>query len=296
MIPAWLQTEYPFAQNEILINHQNKQSLKMNYVDEYLGEGQRENAPTMIMVHGNPTWSFYYRNLVKTFAKDYRVIVPDHIGCGLSDKPQDYTYQLKDHIDNLEKLVNKLEINKAVFVVHDWGGAITFGLLERNPKLAEKIVILNTAAYRSDYIAPQINVCRIPFLGEKVIRGLNAFAWPATFMAVNKKMNKTVKKGFLLPYNNYKNRIATSRFVEDIPMGPKHPSYKTLEKIEKGLDKVECPKLILWGKKDFCFNDYFLNRWKEIYPEAKVIEYNNAGHYVIEDETQDCIHQMRSFL
>ena len=250
---------------------------------------------TMIMIHGNPTWSYYYRNLVKEFSKDFRVVVPDHIGCGLSDKPQDYTYRLKDHIDNLHELINDLEISKAHLIVHDWGGAIGFGLMERNPKLAEKIVILNTAAYTCDYIPPQINICRTPFLGEKIIRGLNAFALPATFMAVNKKMRKSVKKGFLYPYNNYRNRIATSRFVQDIPMSSIHPSYGTLEKIEKNLKNIECPKLVLWGKKDFCFNDYFLNRWKLIYPEAKFVEYPEAGHYVIEDETVSCIKEIRDF-
>ena len=203
----------------------------MSFIDEKC-EGQASKK-TMIMIHGNPTWSYYYRNLVKEFSKDFRVVVPDHIGCGLSDKPQDYTYRLKDHIDNLHELINDLEISKAHLIVHDWGGAIGFGLMERNPKLAEKIVILNTAAYTCDYIPPQINICRTPFLGEKIIRGLNAFALPATFMAVNKKMRKSVKKGFLYPYNNYRNRIATSRFVQDIPMSSIHPSYGTLEKIEK---------------------------------------------------------------
>jgi pimeloyl-ACP methyl ester carboxylesterase len=291
VIPSWLKEEYPFEVKKLRMSSGHN----MSFVDQPCSDETITNPKVMIMVHGNPTWSYYYRNLIKEFSKDFRVIVPDHIGCGLSDKPQDYTYQLKDHIDNLEQLVKHLNISKAHFVVHDWGGAIGFGLIERNPELAEKIIILNTAAYTSDYIPPQINICRTPILGEKIIRGFNAFAWPATFMAVTKKMRKPVKRGFLYPYNNYRNRIATSRFVQDIPMSKNHPSYNTLEKIEKGLHKINCPKLVLWGKQDFCFNDYFLNRWKGIYPDARYVEYPDAGHYVIEDETKSCIKEIRDF-
>lgn len=283
---AWLQKHYPFESHFFDTN----EGHKIHFLDE--GQGKE----TFLMLHGNPTWSFYYRNLVKEFSKDNRVVVPDHLGCGLSDKPQHYEYTLDNHIKNVEALVKKLNLNKITLVVHDWGGAIGFGLATRNPDLIKQIVILNTAAYTSDYIAPQINICRTPVLGEKVIRTFNAFAWPATFMAVSKPLNREIKKGYLYPYNNYKNRIATARFVQDIPMNKSHRSFKTLEDIEKGLPQLKCPKLILWGKKDFCFNDYFLNRWKEIYPDAQVHEYQEAGHYILEDAKEDVIKEIHNFV
>lgn len=285
MRPDWLNEIYPFKSNFLKLDN----DLSMHYVDEGSGD-------PILMVHGNPTWSFYYRNLTKEFSTTNRVIVPDHIGCGLSDKPQDWDYILENHICNLEKLVLKLELKNIVLVVHDWGGAIGFGLLERHPELVKKIVILNTAAYTSEYIAPQINICRTPFFGEEVIRRFNAFAGPATFMAVTKKLDKDVKKGFLFPYNNYKNRIATAKFVTDIPMSKSHRSFETLDKIEKSLSQHKCPKLILWGRKDFCFNDYFLNKWQQIYPEANVKIFEDAGHYVIEDAKEEVIGEMRQFI
>jgi haloalkane dehalogenase len=261
----------------------------MHYLDEGSGE-------PMLMIHGNPTWSFYYRNLVAAFSVSNRVIVPDHIGCGLSDKPQDYEYILKHHIDNLEKLVLELKLRDFVLVVHDWGGPIGFGLIERHPDLVKKIVILNTAAYTSLVIAFQINMCRIPVLAEQVIRRLNGFAVMATYMAVAKKMSPEVRRGYLYPYDNYNNRIAIARFVADIPMNPKHRSYQTLKNIELSLAKHQCPCLIFWGKRDFCFHDYFLHRWMEIYPHAIIKTFESAGHYVLEDARDEIIKELKKFL
>ena len=91
-------------------------------------------------------------------------------------------------------------------------------------------------------------------------------------------------------------RIATAKFVTDIPMKKSHRSWTTLDNVEKGLSKITCPKLVLWGRKDFCFNDYFLNRWKDIYPEAKFKVFEEAGHYVIEDAGEEIIKEMRAFI
>ena len=263
--------------------------LSLHYLDEGKGD-------PILMLHGNPTWSFYYRNLVAEFSKSHRVIVPDHIGCGFSDKPQDYEYTLKQHIDNLEKLVLELKLKNFIMVAHDWGGAIGFGLIERHPERVKKIILLNTAAYTSDVIAFQINMCRIPVLAEQVIRRLNGFALTATYMAVAKKMSPEIRKGYLFPYDSYKNRIATAKFVADIPMNPKHRSYRTLKNIELSLPRHHCPVLILWGKKDFCFHDYFLNRWREIYPHAIVKTFENAGHYVLEDAGEEIIAELKKFI
>ncbi len=290
MKPAWLKELYPFESHFLTVENDGHKN-QLHFVDE----GQK-NADPILMVHGNPTWSFYYRDLIKEFSNTNRVIAPDHIGCGFSDKPQNFEYMLENHISNIESLVEHLKLKDITLVVHDWGGAIGFGLATRHPDLIKKIVILNTAAYTCDYIPPQINICRTPILGEAVIRSFNAFAGPATHMAVEKPLSKNVKKGYLLPYNNYKNRIATAKFVTDIPMKRSHRSWKTLENIENKLSELTCPKLVLWGRKDFCFNDYFLNRWKGIYPDAKYKVFEEAGHYVIEDAGKDLINEMRSFI
>jgi haloalkane dehalogenase len=284
VIPKSLKEEYPFAANTLKL----KSGHNLNYVDE--GEG-----PAIIMVHGNPTWSFYYRNLVKTLKSNYRVIVPDHIGCGLSDKPQDYTYRLEDHINNVNELIESLGLEKFSLVVHDWGGAIGFGVATQNPNAVEGIAALNTAAFRSKEIPKSINLCRIPFIGEKFVRMFNGFAYPATFMAVKTPLSKEVKRGFLLPYNNFRNRIATAKFVLDIPLSPNHESYETLKSVEEKLISLKCPIKLFWGEQDFCFTMNFHKRFKDFFPMAESKTYPYAGHYVLEDAKDEIMDDIKSF-
>jgi haloalkane dehalogenase len=248
------------------------------------------------MLHGNPTWSFFYRNLAKHFSKsNYRVIVPDHMGCGLSSKPQDYNYSLEKHVENIIKLVDELKLKNINLIVHDWGGAIGMGLATARPDLIKRIVIMNTAAFRSIEIPWRINVLRNP-IGEWFIRSFNGFAGPATIMAVTKKMKPEIKKGFVFPYNSYESRIATAKFVRDIPMDDQHPTYKTLNNIENKLKSLDKPVLILWGEQDFCFTMNFQKKWMEFFPQAKVKTYSDAGHYLTEDKPIEVQNEIETFL
>ena len=161
------------------------------------------------------------------------------------------------------------------------------GLATRRPKNLQKAVILNTAAFTSKLIPKTIGICKNPLFGEWLVRKFNAFAWPATFMATSIGLSKSAKAGYLLPYNNFENRIATARFVKDIPMNSSHPSWETLKDIENKLETLEGPKLILWGEKDFCFNMKFYDRWVSIFPTASKKVFKKAGHYVLEDAKEE---------
>jgi len=254
---------------------------RLSYLD--IGQG-----PVVVMLHGNPSWSFYYRKLALLLQEHYRVIVPDHLGCGLSDKPQDYPYHLENHIDNLEHLLDHLKVKDISLVVHDWGGAIGMGYAVRHHPKIKSLVILNTAAFRSSHIPWRIKICRTPLLGALLIRGLNAFAGAAVHMAVTKKMDAEVAQGFLKPYDSWKNRIATLRFVEDIPLSAKDYSWETIKGIEENLSLfTQTPMLIAWGGKDFCFNDHFYKEWQRRFPKAACHYYENAGHYVLEDAFEE---------
>jgi haloalkane dehalogenase len=248
----------------------------MNYVDE----GQ--SSETLLLVHGNPTWSFYWRELIAKKKDSHRVVAPDHIGMGLSDRPQDYAYRLDQHIDNLESLVLALDLKNITLVVHDWGGAIGMGVALKHPERFKSFVITNTAAFTDEHIPWRIGVCKNP-VGEWAIRKFNAFAWPATFMAVERPLTPLIKKGYLFPYGNYQDRIATAKFVRDIPMNKTHPSFQTLNQIGKALPGLIRPTTFVWGMKDFCFTPHFLRRWQQTYPHAKSIELTKVGHYVMED-------------
>lgn len=278
-----IKAQYPFKSNFLKIEGHN-----YHYLDEGTG-------PVIVMVHGNPTWSFYYRNLILGLKDKFRVIVPDHMGCGLSDKPEEYDYTLERRIADLNTLLHSLEVKEYHMVVHDWGGAIGFGNAVLNEGELKKVVILNTAAFLSKKIPFTINLLKNKIWGPFAVRALNGFCFPATFMTTEKKLKPEVKEAYLFPYNNYKNRIAVSEFVQDIPMKENHRSYPKLKEVESKLKTLNSEKLILWGGKDFCFNDHFYHRWKSIYPEASFKYFEDAGHYVLEDKPEECLKEIRSF-
>ncbi|MBF0198388.1 MAG: alpha/beta fold hydrolase [Planctomycetes bacterium] len=282
-----LNTElYPFESH--FIEHEG--GHQQHYIDEGPAsspkDAQQEESRCFLMVHGNPTWSFYFRNLVIGLRDRYRCVVPDHMGCGKSNKAQTYTYSLAQHIKNLEALVLKLDLKNITLVLHDWGGAIGMGLAKAQPERIKGIVVLNTAAFLSPLIPFRIRICRWPILGTFIIRALNGFAGPALSMAVAKdnQLPKDVAKALISPYDSWANRVAVNAFVKDIPLGPEHPSWQSLADIEASLSQFHhLPTLICWGAQDFCFNLHFLERWKEEFPQAKVNLYQDAGHYVLED-------------
>lgn len=278
---------YPFLSHTLQL-----EKLRYHYLDEGTG-----NEP-LLMLHGNPTWSFYYRNLILGLKDSYRCVVPDHMGMGRSEKPQNYPYTLSQHIDNLEKLVDHLKLDNITLVVHDWGGAIGMGFAVRQPERIKRLVIFNTAAFLSRKIPLSLRLCRLPGFGSVAIRGFNAFARGAIQWACKKqeRMTEEVRAGYLEPYDNYANRVATLRFVQDIPMSPDSPSYPAVQHIEENLKLFRNhPVKIIWGAHDFVFNDHFLNRWKKIYPQAEVHRIEDAGHYVVEDAHEVILPMLKEF-
>ncbi len=280
--------EYPFASRFLELNG----GVKLHYVDEGTGS-------PVLFVHGNPTWSFAWRRFVKDLSRDYRAIAVDHVGCGFSDKPQDYDYRVGTHVSNLCKLVERLDLHNITVVAHDWGGAIAMGAAGRLPNRFARFVLMNTAAFHSTNIPLRIAVCRIPVLGTIALRGLNAFSRAALFMAVEKpeRMTPAVKAGYLAPYNNWANRVAVNRFVKDIPLRPGHPSYGTLSEIEAGLVQfVQHPMLLMWGVRDWCFTTEFLDEFQRRFPLAETLRIDDAGHYIFEDAHEIVLPRLREFL
>jgi len=278
---------YPFASNYLTLP-----DARYHYVDE--GQG----AP-LLMVHGNPTWSFYWRNLVTAFRGTHRAIAVDHVGCGLSDKPQSYDYCLQQHIDNLVALIDALGLQKITLLAHDWGGAIGLGALLARRERFSRIVLFNTAAFPPPYIPKRILACRTPWLGEVADRKFNLFAKAAIRMATEKpeRMTPEVKAGLLAPYDSWGNRIAIQRFVDDIPLSKKHPTYQVLEQIEVQLPSLaELPIQLMWGGKDWCFRLDCMQRFQSYWPNAAATNFEDAGHYVVEDAIERIEPMLRSFL
>ena len=284
--------EYPFEHKYAKVRGWN-----MHYFDTGAGE-------PVVMVHGNPTWSFFYRNLAKSLRGSFRCLAPDHIGCGLSDKPQKYPYTLDNHIDNLADWIDQALPasgdggGKFNLVVHDWGGPIGMGFAVRHPERIKRVVVLNTSAFTAGTMPWRITICRVPGLGQVLVRGLNGFAGLATKLTTVKPLPETVRKGFLLPYNSWANRIAVYRFVRDIPLRQRGATYGRFVDTDTKLPSVLAgkPMLVQWGMRDWCFTPYFLKLWKKNFPAAEVDEYGSAGHYLLEDAGDAIAARVRAFL
>lgn len=255
-------------------------------------------APTpLLFLHGNPTWSFYWRHLIQQFRATNRCVAMDHMGCGLSDKPQFYPYTLAQHIENARALVYKLDLRDIVLCVHDWGGAIGMGLAAQIPDRVKGFVVFNTAAFPSKRMPLSIGLCRLPGFGALAIRGFNAFVRGALVRAARKPLSREGKAGYLAPYSNWDDRIANLRFVQDIPMGPEHESWETIKQVEAGLAQFKArPMLLCWGRHDFVFNDHFLHEWQQRFPQAETQYFEQAGHFVVEDARNEIIAAMKRFL
>ena len=288
-IPGWLAAEYPFTPRRF--------ALSDGAALSFLDEGPRSDS-AVLMVHGNPTWSYYYRHLVRALAPARRCVVPDHVGMGFSQKPESRAYTLEQRITDLEDWVASLGLRQLDLVVHDWGGAIGLGFAGRHPEKVRRLVILNTAAFPDARIPARIAVCRLPLVGPLLVRGLNGFAWPATRMAMaRRRLSADERRGYLLPYGSWADRVAVNAFVRDIPMEQGHPTRATLEAVEAGLARLrEKEAMIVWGGRDFCFNDHFLERWRELLPDASVHRIADAGHYVLDDAREEVVPRVTAFL
>lgn len=275
---------------------QNK-GLRQHYLDEGAGD-------PVVMVHGNPTWSFYYRNLVRELSPKYRTIVPDHIGCGLSEKPGDdrYSYTLERRVDDLEALIDHLQLgDDLTLVLHDWGGMIGMAYASRHPERIKRLVLLNTAAFRlpaSKPLPKRLRLARDSMVGAFLVRGFNAFARGATRMAVTRKpMPREVRDAYCAPYDSWQDRIATLRFVQDIPLDAGDTGYEIVKGVEEKLEQFRSvPTMICWGDKDFVFDRHFLAEWRKHLPDAEVHQFADAGHYVLEDASEEILPLVSSFL
>jgi haloalkane dehalogenase len=287
-----LKRHYPFTGNFLALG-----GLRYHYLDE--GSG-----PPVIMVHGNPSWSFYYRNLTLALANRYRCIVPDHIGCGLSDKPGDdcYDYTLSQRVDDLERLLDHLGLTENItLVLHDWGGMIGMAYAVRHPERIRRLVILNTAAFhlpKTKPFPPALRICRDSAIGAFLVRGFNAFSLAASYVGCKRNpMTPELRRLYRLPYNSWKNRIATLRFVQDIPLTPGDRNYDLVSAISAGIDQFrDLPMLIIWGELDFVFDRHFRDEWQRRFPKAEVHSFAEAGHYILEDLQETVVPMIAGFL
>jgi len=286
-LPPAVRDLYPFEPRHL----QLACGHRMSYVDEGTG-------PPLLMLHGNPTWSFYYRSLVLGFRDRYRCIAPDHIGCGLSDKPQDWSYRIPAHVDNVCELIERLDLRDATLVVHDWGGPIGYLAALRLAARFRRFVVFNSTVFLQP-LPWLVTMTRIPLYGPFVIRGLNGFLRTGllTSIANPARFTRGVRAGYLFPYDSWAHRIAIWRFVQEIPLERGHPNRPLLDELERQLTVVkQRPHLIVWGLQDRVFHRGFLAGWRERFPTAEVHELADASHWVVDEAPERIIALLRTFL
>lgn len=294
MIELTSYPDYPFTPKKF----DRGNGIQLNYIDE----GSEDAAP-VVMVHGNPSWSYYWRHLVLGLRDSYRCIVPDHIGMGWSDKPDDehYQYTLQSRVDDLDALINSLNLKqKITLAVHDWGGMIGFAWALKNPERIARLVILNTASFplpKTKKLPWQIALGRVPWLGAILIRGFNFFARGAADLGVMTPIERDSRKALLSPYDSWNHRRAVHRFVQDIPLKQGDKAWDLVAAAEKQLPAYKnLPTFIGWGLQDFVFDQDFLAHFVRDLPNATQKIYGDAGHYVLEEKYQELVPAIRQFL
>jgi pimeloyl-ACP methyl ester carboxylesterase len=306
--PDWLRL-YPFESHW----HEPGSGLgRMHYVDEGpIDSSNGRQAETLLFVHGNPTWSFHWRRLILALRNRYRCVAPDHIGCGLSDKPRRFL-TLDDHIKNLGSFIESLQLARVTLIAQDWGGAIGLGaMLQMRERLAS-IVLFNTGAFPPRYIPWRIRACRIPVIGRIAVQGANAFSRAALRMTLSRRsgLEPVVNAGYLAPYDSWANRRAVYGFVKDIP-NPRKPlfpdliidpfpedsTWGRLAVIEQRLRSfADRPSCLIWGMRDWCFRPDCLERFLEAWPQAEVHRLADVGHWVVEDAPDETLAIVERFL
>ena len=261
----------------------------LRYVDEGAG-------PTVVCVHGNPTWAWYYRRLVAALADGHRVVAPDHLGMGRSDTPADdaYGWDLAARVDDLSALFDHLQVGvaaPATLVVHDWGGPIALTWAARHPQRVGRVVLTNTAAFPllpGQRFPGLLRPARAPWLGDLLVRGANAFVRSTLTVGTRRgRLSPTAREGYLAPYRTPRSRTGVLRFVGDVPDGPTHPSHALLTWTGEHLDWLaQRPTMIVWGLRDPVLTPAYLAEWRRRLPDAETHAIPDAGHLVLEDAAE----------
>ena len=285
---------YPFPRRYATL----ASGLRYHYVDE--GSG----AP-VVMVHGNPTWSFYYRRLIQALQGEHRALAPDHIGCGLSARPtlEEYPFTLERRVADLGEWIDQLALPREepiTLVLHDWGGMIGMAWAAQNPERVGRLVLLNTAAFpkpETKRLPRSLKLARDHRLGAALVLRGNLFSRVANRWATKRGLDAAVKAHYAGASDDPGGRLSTLRFVQDIPLDEGDPGYALVAATAEAVPRFrDTPTLIAWAAKDFVFDHHFLATWRRLLPEAKVLDYPRSGHYVLEDEAERLIPEIQAFL
>jgi cis-3-alkyl-4-acyloxetan-2-one decarboxylase len=281
---------FPFLPQYHVVN-----GFAMHYVDEGSGE-------PLVMLHGDPTWGYLYRHFITAFSHTHRCLVPDHLGMGKSEVPQDAScYRLEQRIAQLESFLLHLDVHEITLVAHDWGGPIGLGFATRHPERIKRLVLLNTWAFAPWPGGPLprlLELIRSP-RGEAFVLQKNGYLEPAllgtTFHA--DVLTEPILQAYRAPFPTPESRLAMLWWSRDIPVAETDVSYEVMKRIEDDLHLFsQVPVLLIWGMQDPVLSPAVLRRWQLVYPHAQTYEIDDASHFLQEDSHDRIIGRIEAFL
>ena len=279
VIPPAVRELFPFTSRFFSVGKH-----RLHYVDE--GQG-----PVLLLMHACPLWAFSFREVIRTFSSDYRVIALDQMGFGLSDKPADFDYRLEMHADHLEMFVHSLGLTDITLIMHGRGSTIGMAYAVRNPDNIRAFVTLNAMGFTGFFLPWRLQVCRIPWLGAKIVLGLDLLTREF------RRYPEAVRDAYSLPFPDRASKISLVRFIEDIPCVPEDDSAQSMLEVETSLWMLrEKPASIIWAEKDWLYTKRSFRAWTKYFPEAEVHMIENAGRYIQEDAPDELISLLRDFL
>lgn len=281
----WLDKEqYPFKPNYFEVPEG-----RLHFVDE--GDGS-----PVVFVHGNPTWSFLYRRLIDDLAKNYRCIALDLMGFGLSDKPRNWSYLPQDHARHFELFIESLDLSEITLVVHDFGGPIGLSYAIAKPEEISRLVLLNTFMWSlNGNIKVQLfSRAMANPIGRWLCLKRNFFTravMPAVF-GNKSALTAKIRTQYLSPHTCPDDRIGTWAFPVSLVK-----SKSWYDHLWSRQDRLAPkPALLVWGMKDPAFGRSFLRKWQRLFDNPRTIEFEKAGHYVLEEESTAIMWAVREFL
>jgi len=271
-------TTLPFAVPRELFDVEHKfldlDGARIHYVDEGVGE-------TILLLHGNPAWSFLYRKIVAGLKREFRCVALDYPGYGMSSAPSGYLFTPREHSAMLERFVDRLELTDLTLMVQDWGGPVGLGLAGRRPELLHRLIIGNTFAWplNGEFRVRMFSA----LMGGPIGRTLNRrfMLVPRVFFArgLAQRHPREVLDLYFAPWRDPARRAPAA-------IGPKQLIAATdyLNEVEANLPKIAGrPALIVWGTKDFAFRDAERKRFEATFPNHRTILFDNASHFLQED-------------
>ncbi|MBI9074065.1 MAG: alpha/beta fold hydrolase [Desulfatibacillum sp.] len=277
---------------------------RMNYVDEGKGE-------VLLMLHGNPAWSYLYRHFIKDLKKDYRCIALDHLGYGLSDKPHFEDYSMEAHIRRLGVFIDKMGLKNITLICQDWGGIIGLSYAARNKELFSRLIPMNTTGFLPKspgefarcigaWAFPYLWSYKVPVLGKKMAMDWNIFLRAGMHLGIynsKRQLHPKAINGYLYPFQMVRDRTAIMKSVRQVPMGPLDKTWWLLRDTGKALEGWDVRTQVIWGMKDPVFVPWFMEKFETLLPNhAPSMKIPTAGHFLQDDEPEIIIKAIRGFL